>query len=114
MVCQFFFFAYISFQLVRSSAKCQVKCFLGCSFKGYTNIDEAIATWDYAVANDIVGERRLGNVTGYPGVFQGNPCLYLSKPVPVHKGMGFKRYGSRVGYNPRVSKPIRDRNAGSY
>ena len=37
---------------------------------------------------------RLGNVTGYPRAFQGNPCPYLSKPVPVHKGMGFDRYGS--------------------
>ena len=50
------FFAYISFQLVRSSDECQVKCFPGCTFKGYTNIDEAIAAWDYAIANDIVGE----------------------------------------------------------
>ena len=49
-----FFFAYISFQLVRSSAECQVKCFLGCSFKGYTNIDEAIAAWDYAIATFMV------------------------------------------------------------
>ena len=50
--------------------------------------------------------RGLGNVMGYPGVFHNNPCPYPSKPVPVHKCMGFYRYGSRVGYNPRVSKPI--------
>ncbi|KAF8233101.1 hypothetical protein L208DRAFT_1268613, partial [Tricholoma matsutake] len=52
----------------------------------------------------------LGNVMGYPVVFQGNLCLYPSKPVPIHKGMGSDRYGSWVGYNPWVSKPVWDRN----
>ncbi|KAF8238913.1 hypothetical protein L208DRAFT_1239456, partial [Tricholoma matsutake] len=56
----------------------------------------------------------IGNVMGYPGVFQGNLCLYPSKPVPIHKGMGSDRDGSWVGYNPWVSKPIRDQNAGSH
>src|SRR5271155_6196836 len=54
----------------------------------------------------------LGKGTGCPGVFQGNPCPYPSEPVPVHQGTGFDTYGSWVGYNPRVSKPIWDQNAG--
>src|SRR6201996_4727689 len=56
----------------------------------------------------------LGNVTGYPGVFQGNPCPYPSKPVPLHKGMGFNGYGSWVEHNPRVSKPVWVQNVGSH
>src|ERR1700678_4439848 len=40
--------------------------------------------------------------TGCPGVFQGNLCPYPSELVPVHQGTGFDRYGSWVGYNPRV------------
>ena len=48
----------------------------------------------------------LGNGMGYPGVFHDNLCLYLSKPVPIPKCTGFYSYGSRVGYNPWVSKPI--------
>src|ERR1700678_3152644 len=55
---------------------------------------------------------KLGNGTGCPGVFQGNPCPYPSEPVPVHKGTGFDTYGSWVGYNPWVSKPVWDQNAG--
>jgi len=35
----------------------------------------------------------LGNVTGYPGVFQGNPYPYPSKPVPAPTGMGFTGTG---------------------
>ena len=79
-----FFFAYISFQLVRSSAECQVKCFLGCSFKGYTNIDEAIAAWDYAVANDIVGERGSCSNTTFmvPPV---TPSRHSMKSTPSHR-----------------------------
>lgn len=46
---------FISFQQVRSSAETQVKYFPGCSFKGYTNVEEAITAWDKAVANNIVG-----------------------------------------------------------
>ena len=45
---------------------------------------------------------QIGNVTGYPGVFQGNLCPYPSEPIPIHKGTGFDRYGSWVGYNPQV------------
>ncbi|KIJ90190.1 hypothetical protein K443DRAFT_15438 [Laccaria amethystina LaAM-08-1] len=33
---------------------------------------------------------QLGNVTGYPGVFQSNPCLYPSKPVPASMSAGFR------------------------
>ena len=47
----------------------------------------------------------VGNVTGYPGVFQSNPCLYLSKPVPASMSTGFHRYGSWVYENPRVLQP---------
>ena len=36
---------------------------------------------------------RIGNVTGYPGVFQINPHPYPSKPVPAATGMGFDGYG---------------------
>jgi hypothetical protein len=49
----------------------------------------------------------LGNVTGYPGVFQGNPCPYPSQPEPVHEGSGFGMYGSWVGCNPRVQNPYK-------
>ena len=79
------FFAYIYFQLVRSSAKCQVKCFLGCSFKGYTNIDEAIATWDYAIiANDIFGECGSCSNTTFmvPPVM---PSCHSVKSTPSHR-----------------------------
>jgi hypothetical protein len=41
---------------------------------------------------------------GYPGVFQGNPCLYPSKPVPMYSiwvwvlaGMGC-RFGITCGF----------------
>ena len=50
----------------------------------------------------------LGNGMGYSGVFQGNPCPYPSKPVPIHIGMGFDIHGSWVRYNPQVSKPVWD------
>jgi len=59
-----------------------------------------------------VVEGQIGNGTGCPGVFQGNPCPYPSEPVPVHKGTGFDTYGLWVGCNPRVSKPVWDRNPG--
>ncbi|KAF8800290.1 hypothetical protein BYT27DRAFT_7118167 [Phlegmacium glaucopus] len=35
--------------------------------------------------------RRVGNVTGYPGVFQGNPHPHPSKPVPTSMGAGFAK-----------------------
>ena len=35
----------------------------------------------------------IGNVTGYPGVFQGNPYPYPSKPVPAPTGTGFTGTG---------------------
>lgn len=49
---------YLFFHPVRSSAESQVKFFPGCSFKGYTNVDTAIAAWDYAVANNKVGVNK--------------------------------------------------------
>ena len=47
----------------------------------------------------------LGNVMGYPGVFQSNPCPYPSKPVPMSMCTGFHRYGLRVYRNPWVPQP---------
>src|ERR1700678_332326 len=49
---------------------------------------------------------------GLPWGFSGQPV-----PVPIRthtrtQGSGFATYGSWVGYNPRVSKPVWDRNAG--
>ncbi|KAF8797414.1 hypothetical protein BYT27DRAFT_7125698, partial [Phlegmacium glaucopus] len=44
----------------------------------------------------------LGNVTGYPGVFQGNPHPYLSKPVPMSTGAGFDRHRCGFCKHPRV------------
>ena len=41
-------------------------------------------------------QESIGNTTGYPGVFQGNPCLYPSKPVPGHMGVGFEGNRSQV------------------
>src|ERR1700678_3842959 len=64
---------------------------------------------DIAYNDGITG---IGNGTGCPGVFQGNPCPSPSEPVPVHQGTGFDTYGSWVGYNPWVSKPVWDRNTG--
>jgi len=51
------------------------------------------------------GARPVGNVTGYPGVFQSNPHPYPSKPVPTSRGMGFHGHGSWVYKNPRVPQP---------
>jgi hypothetical protein len=48
----------------------------------------------------------LGNATGYPGVFQGNPSPYPWKPTPAATGAGFHGYGVWVYSNPRVLKPI--------
>ena len=45
---------------------------------------------------------ELGDVTGYPGVFQGNPHPCPWKPVPVAMGTGFARYGLWVLKNPGV------------
>ena len=46
-------------------------------------------------------EFSIGNVTGYPGVFQGNPHPYPWEPAPAFTGAGFRRYGSWVLYqNP--------------
>jgi hypothetical protein len=50
---------------------------------------------------------KLGNGTGYPGVFPANPCPYPSQPVPVPKGLGFGSCGSWVEYNPRVPNPYK-------
>jgi len=47
-------------------------------------------------------EVLLGNVTGYPGVFQSNLHLYPSKPVPASTAAGFRRYRSGVYKNPGV------------
>jgi hypothetical protein len=52
-------------------------------------------------------ESCLGNATGYPGIFQGNPSPYPWKPTPTAKGVGFRGYGVWVYSNLRVSKPIR-------
>jgi hypothetical protein len=58
--------------------------------------------WRVRVGGGGVGcSSPLGNVTGYPGVFQSNPCPYPSKPVPVSMCTGFHRYGLRVYRNPR-------------
>src|ERR1700678_3984728 len=51
---------------------------------------------------------------GLPWGFSGQPV-----PVPVRtrtrtQGSGFETYGSWVGYNPRVSKPVWDRNARNF
>ncbi|KAF8812170.1 hypothetical protein BYT27DRAFT_7035262, partial [Phlegmacium glaucopus] len=47
----------------------------------------------------------IGNVMGHPGVFQGNPHLYPSKPVPTSTGAGFDRHGCGFCKNPRVYNP---------
>ena len=47
----------------------------------------------------------VGNVTGYPGVFQGNPHPYPSKPVPASTGTGFDRRRCGFFKNPRVYNP---------
>ena len=48
---------------------------------------------------------QLGNVMGYPGVLQGNPHPYRSKPVPASTGMGFDGYGCGFCKNTRVYNP---------
>ena len=47
----------------------------------------------------------IGNVTGYPGVFQSNPHPYPSKPAPASTGVGFRWYGWWVYKNPGVTQP---------
>ena len=52
----------------------------------------------------------IGNVTGYPGVFQSNPHPYPSKPVPASMGRVFMGTGQGFtkthGYpNPREVVP---------
>ena len=47
----------------------------------------------------------VGNVMGYPGVFQSNPHPYLSKPVPASMGTG-QGFTKTHGYpNPREVVP---------
>jgi len=48
---------------------------------------------DYYASLTKEGQKKVGNVTGYPGVFQGNPHPYPSKPAPASTGAGFHRYG---------------------
>jgi hypothetical protein len=60
-----------------------------------------------AVMRRWYSREEIGNVTGYPGVFQSNPCPYPSKPVPASMSAGFRGYGSRVYENPRVPQPAR-------
>ena len=50
---------------------------------------EAAFLYFKAHAGSISGAIILGNVTGYPGVFQGNPYPYPSIPVPASTGTGF-------------------------
>ncbi|KAF8809270.1 hypothetical protein BYT27DRAFT_7094862, partial [Phlegmacium glaucopus] len=47
----------------------------------------------------------LGNVMGYPGVFQGNPHLHPSKPIPTSTGAGFDRHRCGFCKNLRVYNP---------
>ena len=54
----------------------------------------------------------LGNVTGNPGVFRGNPCPFPQKPAPAGTGAGFYGNGSRVLYNPRELNPVRAYDGG--
>jgi len=65
--------------LLRSSpfGRGQFGCLIGCQFLPTGRFDHAVIA------------RFLGSVTGYPGVFQGNPYPYPSKPVPVDAGTGF-------------------------
>jgi hypothetical protein len=49
---------------------------------------------------------HLGNATGYPGVFQGNPSPHPWKPTPAATGAGFCGYGVWVFSNPRGPKPV--------
>ncbi|KAF8812142.1 hypothetical protein BYT27DRAFT_7088084 [Phlegmacium glaucopus] len=48
---------------------------------------------------------QLGNVTGYPGVSQGNLHPYPSKPIPTSMGAGFNWYRCGFCKNPRVYNP---------
>src|ERR1700678_1229447 len=47
----------------------------------------------------------LGNGTGCPGVFLGNPCPYLSEPVPVHKGRVLLCTGHGLGITHGLQNP---------
>ena len=55
----------------------------------------AFSDLDFLIPHGIT-DPQLGNATGYPGVFQSNPHLYPSKPVPAATGSGFDGYGLRV------------------
>ena len=50
-----------------------------------------------AYLSGICRQLELGIVTGYPGVFQGNPHPYPRKPAPAARGAVFGGYG--CGFN---------------
>ena len=70
---------------------------LGLDFQALHSMEFQGAVWvrfSFAVVLDGWGKdcALLGNVTGYPGVFQSNLHLYPSKPIPASTGMGFHGY----------------------
>ena len=61
----------------------------------YLNINNAIynnnvAKIAFVLSFITAGEAHREYTMGYPGVFQGNLCLYPSKPAPRHMGVGFE------------------------
>ena len=82
MVRQCVFYLYI-FQLVRSSAESQVKYFPSCSFKGYTDVAAAIAAWDFAVSNDIIGVPKSIHSNMVPPTMPSHQGGNLTNPLPV-------------------------------
>ena len=65
-------------------------------------VDDLCLSKGYPRLREDEGEKKLrvhmaiGNMTGNPGVFQGNLHLYPRKPTPAYTGAGFCRYGLRV------------------
>ena len=49
--------------------------------------------------------QSLGNAMGYPGVFQSNPCLYPSKPIPMCMGMVLIAIGHGLGITHEHQNP---------
>ena len=78
-------FSYFYFQPVRSSAESQVKFFPGSSYKGYTNVDSAIAAWDRAVANNVVGVPRVYSnpILVSPPTTPSRQRANLANPTPM-------------------------------
>jgi len=57
-------------------------------------VDRMVVLWDLVRKGGALSLPSVGNVTGYPGVFQGNPHPHPSKPAPASTGTGLTGTGA--------------------